>query len=111
MTAGLFHGKKESSKQLLRLQFATALLFLPQNKLEPIVHRDLKPSNILLDRNYVSKISDVGLARLVPLSVIDTATQYSMTSATETFCYIDPEYQQTGILSTKLDIYSLGIKT
>ncbi|XP_027356925.1 U-box domain-containing protein 35-like [Abrus precatorius] len=90
-------------------EIATALLFLHQNKPEPIVHRDLKPSNILLDRNYVSKISDVGLARLVPPSVADTVTQYYMTSAAGTFCYIDPEYQQSGILTTMSDIYSLGI--
>ncbi|KAK7311964.1 hypothetical protein RJT34_10468 [Clitoria ternatea] len=90
-------------------EIATALLFLHQNKPEPIVHRDLKPSNILLDRNLVSKISDVGLARLVPASVADTVTQYHMTSAAGTFCYIDPEYQQTGRLTTKSDIYSMGI--
>ncbi|PNX59579.1 U-box domain-containing protein 35-like, partial [Trifolium pratense] len=79
-------------------EIATGLLFLHQNKPEPIVHRDLKPGNILLDRNYVSKIGDVGLARLVPPSVQDTVTQYYMTSTAGTFCYIDPEYQQTGML-------------
>lgn len=90
-------------------EIATALLFLHQAKPEPLVHRDLKPANILLDCNYVSKISDVGLARLVPPSVADSVTQYHMTSAAGTFCYIDPEYQQTGMLTTKSDIYSLGI--
>ncbi|GAB4837074.1 hypothetical protein Ancab_001987 [Ancistrocladus abbreviatus] len=90
-------------------EIATALTFLHQAKPEPLVHRDLKPANILLDRNYVSKISDVGLARLVPPSVADSVTQYYMTSAAGTFCYIDPEYQQTGMLTTKSDIYSLGI--
>ncbi|KAF5748337.1 U-box domain-containing protein 51-like isoform X3 [Tripterygium wilfordii] len=90
-------------------EIATALLFLHQAKPEPLVHRDLKPANILLDRNYVSKISDVGLARLVPPSVADTVTQYHMTSAAGTFCYIDPEYQQTGQLTTRSDIYLLGI--
>ena len=90
-------------------EIATALLFLHQTKPEPIVHRDLKPSNILLNRNLVSKISDVGLARLVPPSVADNVTQYYMTSAAGTFCYIDPEYQQTGMLTPKSDIYSLGI--
>ncbi|KAI4337159.1 hypothetical protein L6164_015607 [Bauhinia variegata] len=90
-------------------EIATALLFLHQTKPEPLVHRDLKPANILIDRNYVSKISDVGLARLVPPSVADSVTQYHMTSAAGTFCYIDPEYQQTGMLTTKSDIYSLGI--
>ncbi|XP_059454533.1 U-box domain-containing protein 35 [Corylus avellana] len=90
-------------------EIATALLFLHQAKPEPLVHRDLKPANILLDRNYVSKISDVGLARLVPPSVANSVTQYHMTSTAGTFCYIDPEYQQTGKLTTKSDIYSLGI--
>lgn len=90
-------------------EIATGLLFLHQTKPEPLVHRDLKPGNILLDRNFVSKISDVGLARLVPPSVANSVTQYRMTSTAGTFCYIDPEYQQTGMLGTKSDVYSLGI--
>lgn len=90
-------------------EICSGLLFLHQTKPEPIVHRDLKPANILLDRNFVSKIADVGLARLVPPSVQDSVTQYRMTSAAGTFCYIDPEYQQTGMLGVKSDVYSLGV--
>ncbi|XP_034208094.1 U-box domain-containing protein 52-like [Prunus dulcis] len=90
-------------------EIATGLLFLHQTKPEPLVHRDLKPGNILLDHNYVSKISDVGLARLVPASVANSVTQYHMTSTAGTFCYIDPEYQQTGLLGVKSDVYSLGV--
>ena len=90
-------------------EIATGLLFLHQAKPEPLVHRDLKPGNILLDRNYVSKISDVGLARLVPPAVADSVTQYRLTATAGTFCYIDPEYQQTGKLGVKSDIYSLGV--
>ncbi|CAI9114373.1 OLC1v1015088C2 [Oldenlandia corymbosa var. corymbosa] len=90
-------------------EIATALLFLHQTRPEPLVHRDLKPANILLDKNYVSKIGDVGLSRLVPSSVADSVTQYHMTAAAGTFCYIDPEYQQSGMLGTKSDIYSFGV--
>ncbi|CAA0831918.1 Protein kinase protein with adenine nucleotide alpha hydrolases-like domain [Striga hermonthica] len=107
------HGKTSPLSWQHRFRIAaeigTGLLFLHQAKPEPLVHRDLKPANILLDRNYVSKISDVGLARLVPPSVADNVTQYRMTSTAGTFCYIDPEYQQTGMLGVKSDIYSLGI--
>lgn len=53
------------------------------------MHRDLKPANILLDRNNVSKISDVGLSRLVPPNIADSITQCCMTAAAGTFCYID----------------------
>nr|AAC67211.1 putative protein kinase [Arabidopsis thaliana] len=90
-------------------EIATSLNFLHQLKPEPLVHRDLKPANILLDQHMVSKISDVGLARLVPPTIDDIATHYRMTSTAGTLCYIDPEYQQTGMLGTKSDIYSFGI--
>ncbi|KAJ6878527.1 hypothetical protein NC652_032139 [Populus alba x Populus x berolinensis] len=89
-------------------EIAIGLLFLHQTKPEPLVHRDLKPGNILLDNNYTSKISDVGLARLVP-TTSENVTQYHMTSAAGTFCCIDPEYQQTGMLGVESDVYSLGI--
>ncbi|KAL3573746.1 hypothetical protein D5086_024359 [Populus alba] len=46
--------------------------------------------------------------RLVP-TTSENVTQYHMTSAAGTFCYIDPEYQQTGKLGVKSDVYSLGI--
>ncbi|KAK6941212.1 Serine-threonine/tyrosine-protein kinase, catalytic domain [Dillenia turbinata] len=87
----------------------TGLLFLHQAKPKRIVHRNLKPANLLLDSNFVSKIGDVGLARLVPPSIANSVTQYHTASTAGTFCYIDPEYQQTGILRTKSDVYSLGI--
>lgn len=90
-------------------EIAMGLNFLHMTKPEPLVHRDLKPANILLDQNFVSKIGDVGLARLVPATGADEQTQYRMTAAAGTFCYIDPEYQQTGMLGVKSDVYSFGI--
>lgn len=52
-------------------EISTRLLFL-----QIMVHRDLKLSNIFLDGNFVSKISDVGLVRLVHPSVASFVTQY-----------------------------------
>lgn len=90
-------------------EIATGLSFLHQHTPEPIVHRDLKPANILIDEKFTAKISDVGLARLVPPTVSDSITQCQLTSTTATFCYVDPEYQQTGMLGVKSDVYALGI--
>lgn len=87
-------------------EVASGLFFLHSCKPEPFVHRDLKPANILLDQNMVSKIGDVGLARLVPPTV---SCSIKATSIAGTVCYIDPEYQRTGKLGTKSDLYSFGI--
>ncbi|CAI0419948.1 unnamed protein product [Linum tenue] len=99
-----------STRFKIASEIATGLLYLHEHRPEPIVHRDLKPANILLDSNYVSKIGDVGLARLVPGAAPNSnVTRYHMTAAAGTFCYIDPEYQQTGLLSVKSDLFSLGV--
>ncbi|GJM90221.1 hypothetical protein PR202_ga06479 [Eleusine coracana subsp. coracana] len=94
----------------MAVEIANGLLYLHKLKPEAFVHRDLKPGNILLDADFVTKIGDVGLARIIPLSVDDAAvTQYRETAAAGTFCYIDPEYQKTGLVCTKSDVYALGV--
>ncbi|KAF3781739.1 U-box domain-containing protein 34 [Nymphaea thermarum] len=90
-------------------EVACALAFLHSSKPEPIVHRDLKPANILLDSNYVSKIGDVGLAQLMSNVVPDTVTEYRETLLAGTLYYMDPEYQRTGTVRPKSDLYGFGI--
>jgi len=90
-------------------EVACGLAFLHGTKPEPIVHRDLKPGNILLDRNYVSKIGDVGLAKLISDVVPDGLTEYKETILAGTLFYMDPEYQRTGTIRPKSDLYALGI--
>ncbi|KAM7519654.1 hypothetical protein LguiB_018616 [Lonicera macranthoides] len=90
---------------------ACGLVFLHNSKPEPIIHRDLKPGNILLDRNYVSKIGDVGLAKLVTDVVPDNVTEYRDSILAGTLLYMDPEYQRTGTIRPKSDLYAFGIIT
>lgn len=90
-------------------EIACGLAFLHNSKPEPIVHRDLKPGNILLDKNYVSKIGDVGLAKLIYDVVPDNITEYRDSMLAGTLFYMDPEYQRTGTIRPKSDLYAFGI--
>ncbi|KAJ8423018.1 hypothetical protein Cgig2_023355 [Carnegiea gigantea] len=93
----------------IAFEIACGLAFLHSKKPESIVHRDLKPGNILLGRNYLSKISDVGLAKLLSDNVPDSVTMFGNSLLAGTLYYIDPEYQRTGTVRAKSDLYSLGI--
>ncbi|XP_048330004.2 rust resistance kinase Lr10-like [Ziziphus jujuba] len=72
-----------------------------------ILHFDIKPHNILLDENFIPKVSDFGLARLSPLgnSIV------SLTAVRGTMGYIAPElvYKNIGVVSNKADVYSFGM--
>ncbi|KAF8035422.1 hypothetical protein BT93_C1450 [Corymbia citriodora subsp. variegata] len=72
-----------------------------------ILHFDIKPHNILLDKNFTSKVSDFGLAKLYPIdhSIV------TMTAARGTLGYMAPElfYKYIGGVSYKADVYSFGM--
>ncbi|KAK7289819.1 hypothetical protein RIF29_03781 [Crotalaria pallida] len=72
----------------------------------PIIHRDIKSSNILLDSKWNARVSDFGLSLIWP----ETAEQEVMsTNAVGTVGYIDPEYYVLNVLTTKSDVYGLGV--
>ncbi|KAF7143987.1 hypothetical protein RHSIM_Rhsim05G0015500 [Rhododendron simsii] len=107
----------QSSRDLLpwfvrfRIAFEVArgLAFLHNTKPDPIIHLDLQPGNIFLGRNYVSKIGDVGLAKLVPDVAPDDITEYRDSSIVGSLHYVDPEYYRTGTIQPKSDLYAFGI--
>ncbi|XP_068474605.1 rust resistance kinase Lr10-like [Phaseolus vulgaris] len=72
-----------------------------------ILHFDIKPHNILLDENFIPKVSDFGLAKLYPIenSIV------TMTAARGTIGYMAPElfYKNIGGISHKADVYSFGM--
>ncbi|CAB1119536.1 unnamed protein product [Ectocarpus sp. CCAP 1310/34] len=72
-----------------------------------IVHRDVKSENILMDSNLRARLSDVGIARQLDGAGSEASTR--LTSLIGTWGYIDPEYQETGVLTPASDVYSLGV--
>ncbi|XP_030934826.1 rust resistance kinase Lr10-like [Quercus lobata] len=72
-----------------------------------ILHFDIKPHNILLDENFIPKVSDFGLAKLYPAN--DSIV--SLTAARGTLGYIAPELfnKNIGGVSYKADVYSFGM--
>jgi len=84
-------------------QSADGLAYMHSKTNTKILHGDVKPANILLDDNFVPKISDFGISRLIARDKQHTG------SVIGDMNYMDPIYLQEGLLTEKSDVYSFGV--
>ncbi|WRX08250.1 Protein kinase domain - like 10 [Theobroma cacao] len=87
---------------------ARGIEYLQEGCDERILHFDIKPQNILLDMDFNPKISDFGLAKLLPRK----ESVVPITAVRGTMGYIAPEVYFSGNIgnvSYKTDVYSFGM--
>ncbi|KAL3629466.1 hypothetical protein CASFOL_026688 [Castilleja foliolosa] len=72
-----------------------------------VIHRDVKTSNILLDENFVAKVSDFGLAKHEDRNKL--IQSHISTRVKGTRGYLDPHYLHTRKLTRKTDTYAFGV--
>ncbi|KAJ3681436.1 hypothetical protein LUZ60_015925 [Juncus effusus] len=89
-----------STRIRIALDAARGIEYLHSYAVPGIIHRDIKPSNILLDSNWIAKVSDFG---------ISMTRASGEASAAGTVGYMDPEYYRCQELTEKSDVYSFGV--
>lgn len=86
-------------------QTARGLAYLHEDCSHKIIHLDIKPQNILLDENFLAKVGDFGLSKLLERE--QSCIQVSHIMGTRG--YTAPEWAESPEVTEKADVYSYGI--
>ncbi|XP_062089860.1 G-type lectin S-receptor-like serine/threonine-protein kinase SD2-5 [Humulus lupulus] len=88
----------------IALGTAKGLAYLHEECEVKIMHCDIKPENVLLDDNFVAKVSDFGLAKLM-----NREQSLVITTMRGTRGYLAPEWLTNYAITEKSDVYSYGM--
>ncbi|EFJ29432.1 hypothetical protein SELMODRAFT_91653 [Selaginella moellendorffii] len=90
----------------IAIEVATGMEYVHCYCEPPLCHGNLKSSNILLDENFVAKVSKDGdTVFLFLVFFISTSSSRPVPYSG----YVDPEFSHTGVLTEKSDVYSFGV--
>ncbi|KAL3538753.1 hypothetical protein ACH5RR_002119 [Cinchona calisaya] len=94
-------------KSRLRIakDIAYAVVYLHTAFSAPIIHANLSPKKVIVDQHGVAKLFDFSLS----ISLHPEESHLQDVGVGCMVVSIDPEYQKTGIASTKFDVYSFGV--
>ena len=84
-------------------QSADGLSYMHSKTNNKVLHGDIKPANILLDDNFMPKISDFGTSRLI------ARDKEHAENVIGDMSYMDPVCMETNLLTEKSDVYSFGV--
>ncbi|VAI53225.1 unnamed protein product [Triticum turgidum subsp. durum] len=84
-------------------QSAGAIAYMHSALDKQFLHGDVKSANILLDDQFVPKISNFGISSFVALDCNLTRM------VTGDMSYMDPVYLHTGVLTEQNDVYNFGV--
>lgn len=92
-------------KQRLSIAIGTAKGLTHLHSQHPsIIHGNFKTANVLVDEDFIAKVADAGILKL--LEKIDDAGPSGLSSFN---AFRDPEINQIGILCEATDVYSFGV--
>ncbi|KAL8492242.1 hypothetical protein ACS0TY_023761 [Phlomoides rotata] len=94
-------------RHLIALGVAQGLAYLHHDIMPPIIHRDIKSTNILLDDDYLPKVADFGIAKVLQARGSKDST--TTTAIAGTYGYLAPEYAYSSKATNKCDVYSFGV--
>ncbi|KAK1592863.1 hypothetical protein Q3G72_031619 [Acer saccharum] len=70
----------------------------------PLIHKNFKTANVLVDENFIAKVSDSGVSKL--LERIEEAGPSRLPNVD---VFRDPEAEESGVFTEKSDVYSFGV--
>ncbi|XP_048328022.2 G-type lectin S-receptor-like serine/threonine-protein kinase At2g19130 [Ziziphus jujuba] len=88
----------------IALGTARGLYYLHEKCRDCIIHCDIKPENILLDSQFIPKVADFGLAKLVGRDFSRVLTTMRGTRG-----YLAPEWISGVAITAKADVFSFGM--